>query len=206
MSFNHLKFQIQQCRMFVCIYDNPRCVWVRFPKTGSTSVKHGFFSGRPPDKRLDHIPDGYGNYRTFTVVRNPYSRMASILSMFRNHKSAKTPEEIALREALTVEQIISILKNPDIDPKRVKQSNYFERLKLHALPMTAVPEVLGVNRVFRFETFPEMWKGLAAYLGVSEPNLLHLKNKYPKIDLTVADRNAVADYYREDFEAFGYDI
>lgn len=192
--------------MFICVYDNPECVWVRFPKTGSTSIKHGFFGGSAPDKRLNYIPDEYSNSRSFTVVRNPYSRMASILSMFRNHKSAKSVEEIDFREALTVEQIISVLENTDIDPKPAKDGNYFERLKSHALPMTAVPEVHKVQKVLRFENFLEMWKSLSLYLNVPEPPLAHRKNEYPKLELTAADRNAVADYYREDFEVFDYTL
>jgi len=64
--------------MFIC--DNPKFVYVSFTKSGSSSMYALFnqhYAGLNKPRHHRKIPDEYSIYPSFTVVRNPYSRMVS---------------------------------------------------------------------------------------------------------------------------------
>lgn len=190
--------------MYVCLFENPRCVWIRIPKTGTTSIRNAFFGACAKERRFSSIPIEWKPIKSFTVVRHPYARLASVLSMFKTHRAAKSPEELEFKNTLSIQKIIRIVDDPNIKPA---MHPYFCRLKSHALPLTS--ELIGINdaeQIFKFEHFDLTWFGIAEYLAVREPELIHEKINHDRIELTTNDKRLIADYYRRDFEEFGYDF
>lgn len=75
-------------------------------------------------------------------------------------------------------------------------------------PLTAA----GV-KVFKFEDLPEAWQALQDYIGLAISPLEHHNVTAELVDqqlftvdqLTEKQRDQIYEYYRSDFEAFGYE-
>ena len=188
------------------IYPDLGVVFVRVPKTGSTSVR-GQFLGKPlPEHRIfGPIPEKYRYLKSFAYVRHPTERFASAIAMFRKHKTMLWSDD-AGRFARTIcaNSVIDLLDDERVRPGK---NNYFELLKLHAIPMTH--EHFGlelVERIFRFESFKTEWAELAGFMGVPAPTLVHVKSgKREKPTFTEAEEDRIRRFFAADFERFDYD-
>lgn len=58
-----------------------RLVYIRIPKTGSTSVSDAVFGDNYPHHKASHLDHIQWDYPRFTFVRNPYTRLLSAWGM-----------------------------------------------------------------------------------------------------------------------------
>lgn len=189
--------------MTAYMYANPRCAFVRIPKTASTSIMEAFFDkstakadGPLPSKRM------WSYTKSFAFVRHPVSRFRSIKAMFAERGLLPRYEAPKEWRDPTTEQILELVDNRDY---RLSKVNYLEVMKIHAIPMTHGYFSLDkVERIFRYEKMDEEWDNLAGYLGVEPPNMNALNVSKIPVELTKEEINMIQDFYKEDMKVFRY--
>lgn len=180
-------------------YDKISVVFVRVPKTGSTSIERAFLPEMPPPiYRFSGPPPEYlHGMKSFAFVRHPVARFASAMAMFN-------PEFDMM---LNVNYVLGLL---DDDRIPCGTDTKLQRLKLHTLPMSHAHFGLGsIKRIFRFEHFDSEWQRLAAYLEVPAPPIVHLNASDRNIDkpsFAEYEVRAIQNYFQADFQMFGYKL
>lgn len=161
--------------MPVIQFRSPQCVMVRIPKTGSTSIVKGLLGGmeNASEIRYGEFPDEWQDLYSFAVVRNPFDRLVSAFVMFQTYPT-KTEEEREFQANLTLDQMMDVVESPEYSPAL---TDYFSRLKLHAIPMSHPFFCMEkVRDVFRFEEFDAAFRKLAETLAT----LAKLNQSNPK--------------------------
>lgn len=175
-----------------------RFIYFGPPKTGSTSlatffIEHfeGEYCYRPecdptPDRfvtssgRAQHqiiLPLEFADYLTVLSVRNPYTRLFSMYSFFRERHPVKTIEEYF----------------PHAQPPVTQELN-------HDLSGCAP---MRIDQILRVETL-QADVNLLPFVG--EPITVPHENKSPALFIPMTNQiiDFVNTLYRSDFEAFGY--
>jgi hypothetical protein len=188
--------------------------FVHITKTGGSALEqwgrdHGYFWGandpsltsRALRKQLRnksgipctspwHVPPSYftqnpySGRRTFTVVRNPYSRLVS--EFYCPHAGAPNPDRMS-RQGF----------------------NRWIRQLVHTTPGTvsALPQVeyLPVDHILRHETLARDFRELMGDSGLELPRLNSaVSGKYTTADLDYRTVRLIQRVYAEDFARFGY--
>lgn len=191
--------------MTVLRFANPECCFVRIPKSASTSLINAFLGGvKNSVERVDGpaLPE-WQNYKSFCFTRHPLRRFESAYKMFSGYPT-KHPQERKAKRNLSVASILELLEDDSVKP--AAHGNYFEKLKLHTIPMThAYFGLASVKKVFRFEALEEDWNSLAAYLDIPVPTATHMRKEENKISLSDVEADLVRAYFKADFEAFDYE-
>jgi len=189
-----------------------RVIFIHVPKTGGQSVAQALFgdpyyTGHPP--LIAYERESPGNYRSFykfTFVRNPYGRLLSAY----NYLTAYAPwsEDIEFREN-------TLSKYRDFEDLIVNGLRQDEAIRnnLHFLPQAFHLKnsvgAIGVDFIGRYETLQEDFETVRQRVGfgdrlpwLNRSQLLALGFRDHFNDQTAA---IVAEYYKEDFDTFGYD-
>ena len=188
------------------LYNDPRAVFVRVPKTASTSITRSLWDRKPIAGVFGSIPGAWLGMKSFAFVRHPVDRVLSVIRMFSVHKTARTPHEILFRQTISIESVCRIVANDAIPPSK---ANYLDLLKLHALPATHAHFGLDrVDKVYRFEDLSGAWLDLCDWLEVPRRPLQHLKTYENGLTVTpsIEELELIHATYCSDFEAFGYDL
>jgi hypothetical protein len=80
-------------------------------------------------------------------------------------------------------------------------------LKWHAMPMTsAYFQIKMADRIFRFENLAEEWPRMASFIGLPDiPAVPHIGGGTSvDVRLSQHDKAMIYEYFKEDFETFGY--
>lgn len=179
--------------MIIC--DKPKFVFVHVPKTGGVSIHKTLLSTfvcRDTCYGITHntypmllmrYPE-LENYFSFVFVRNPWERFVSMFSAYY-----PTENPIGIRDKFT----IRLLKH---------------QFNTRWAPYTQVEFVKNVNFVGRYEHLEDDFFTISKCLNV-DMKLPHLnKSVHPNYRDYYTDdtRQWVAEHFRSDIEAFGYEF
>ena len=162
--------------MVAILFEHPRAVMVRIPKTGSTSIVRGIFGGvREGDvKHHGPIPLSWQQHYCFAFVRNPFERMVSAFFMFQSYP-VKNAEERTFRDHLSLHSLMDVIQDDSIP---LDKREYFSKLRVHSLPMTHSHFGLdSVDEIFRFEDYSESSKRLCQKLKIETIEVPHFRKK-----------------------------
>ena len=140
--------------------------------------------------------DVFRSFYSFSVVRHPLERFLSHYFYLKT-KPHKFPE---MAGASSIECYIQLIESGDESvirkPERVLPQNCY--LKLGSVP-------IAVNQVLRFEELNSEFPRLCARLGLPKLELgVHNKSERQSIKEFDRVKRFVENYYRADFELFGY--
>lgn len=188
---------------------NPDCVLIHIPKTGGTSIRKGVWERRTSKPAFGYIPDEWAHLFKFAFVRHPLDRMISAWKMFtegaRGDAGWKLPDDA---RPLTMEEFLDIIEDDTIiyDERR---KTVEEKIRHHTIPQTHPFNCLHyADFVGRFERLDDDFKIVADRVGISAdlPKMHYTAHHHWREYLSGTNLQRAADYYRQDFEALGYDI
>lgn len=194
------------------LFDQPKAVMLRVPKTGSTSIVHGLFGGIGERDLIHHgpPPNSWMEYYRFCFVRNPYERMVSALEMFRSYPT-ETEQEKQLKSELNLSKLLDIAMDDSIP---LDENRYLSKLRLHSIPMTHPFFGLELaSDVFRFEEYETSYRQLGLKLGCEVEEIPHMRKSerghyrsfFENRGLTdVADLKRAHELLAEDCSTFNY--
>tara|TARA_R100000008_G_scaffold372_2_gene330 strand:- start:20025 stop:20912 length:888 start_codon:yes stop_codon:yes gene_type:complete len=147
----------------------------------------------------------FRNYFKFGFVRNPYDRLFSAYKMFRAFDS--DPMETASKGALVFDSFVEQVYTNTFKDNHIKNQSFF------------LPKHHNVDFVGRFENFENDWKRLENEIGICfveevinrQPLSLGRNNASFKESqklsraMTQETANKIYEFYKEDFDNFGYD-
>jgi len=175
----------------------PNYVYIALPRTASLSVSSWLIAdhaGRTFDGHYHSadVPRECRDHLVFTVVRNPYGRMAS-LYRFLEQKFWGRSDEWCETAGMTMPEFVRwCIDRPE--PNWQTQSQILSAYD-------------GRLAVLRFEDFPGCLNVLPLEVGIGVPwmnRTWHLEN--PEEILTLDSMRAIEDHSRDDFEMFRYAI
>lgn len=164
-------------------------VFIRVPKTGSTSVAQAIYGRDWAHCKASELPSGPGTYR-FGFVRNPYTRCLSAFNWFKHRTQAQWTQP--MRELPFSEWVIRHLQ--DVPPN----SDAFDPQHKY---LDAPVDFIG-----RYENLDVDFAHVLAALGRPPMALPRLNTTVPNDpgEYTDAARKVVREAYAEDFNRFGY--
>lgn len=170
---------------------NKNIGYIRTFKTGSTTITGTFFSGDDTVLIMHPSETDYAETKLFSTVRNPYDRIESLLNMFLWYAD----------QELTVKKVIDRLKS-DVKVHTPEDTGW---IKLHALPFTdPYFSINRAHRIFKLEDFDTQWGEICDFCGCDRVDMPKLNAGEHKVKLTQQDKDMVYEYYKTDFEVFGY--
>jgi Sulfotransferase family len=189
------------------ISDDPRFLFVHIPKTAGKSIAYALNRPKHPYCLIGTKHEGvesfaarigedvFRSFYSFSVVRHPLERLLSHYSYLKT-KPHKVPE---LAGVSSIECYLELIESRDESVIRLRgvlpQNCY---LKLGSVP-------IAVNQVLRFENLNSEFRRLCARLGLPKQELgVHNKSERQSIKEFDRVKRFVEDYYRADFELFGY--
>ncbi len=187
---------------FVRVFSDIGFIFYRIPKNASTSVTKMLLEISEmkcyTQKQFKKIKDNYKNFKSFSIVRNPYDRLVSVYE--DKIKSPCEPGVVTTNfnfyENMPFKKFVKIVcSKKDRNLDRHFRSQYF------------FLKDLDVDKIIRFENLNE---DLRKSLGeiISKLNLPHerkTKRKKYKDYYDEETKKLVQKKYRKDFELFGYD-
>lgn len=193
------------------IYEKSKIVFVHLPKCGGSSIKHKRLFEERSAMYLGCVPDAkYNDFNSFTIVRNPYTRFASV---YRMHKYG-TSDLPKSKRIKSIDDLLDILYNEKISKGPVGKIMSFnpasdeEGVKHHAIAQTDPYNTLDyAKRIARFENYTDDLSKILKDFGVKFNKTKHHNMSLKKdIPLILKDKHLemVNDYYAKDFEILGY--
>jgi hypothetical protein len=205
------------------ISDERKLMFVHVRKTGGISVTSaiGNEDGSPhplclpkgfPHETVEEFCQRHGEevfrrYTSFCFVRHPLDRFVSQYR-FMLGRTEKIP---FMKAITTVRQFIESIER-NVQVKILLGDTY----KVEDMATLARPQVeyiqlgiknIAVNFVFQQEIMRNQWGRICDVLGITHSPLQELNKSHP---YTVDDINYVrafvSDYYKRDFETFGYSV
>jgi len=148
------------------LFENPDCVFIRIPKTASTSIVKGILKDANL-LRVEFDRETFDQELTdlfsFAFVRNPYHRIASALRMFQNYRT-KTDSEVQIKKKLDLDLALDIVEDESLP---IDEDHYLSKLRLHHLPMTHPAMMLDkADTIARYEDLDGEVERLAKRLGI----------------------------------------
>jgi len=187
-------------------FSKPACVFLRIPKTGTTSILKGLLGGKENAAeiyRSSRIPEEWRHLFTFAMVRNPFTRFFSAYKMFEKKNFQREP--LYGMSFLTPELSLRVVNDHTIP---LEGKGLHSRLRMHVLPMTH--PYLGLNQanyIGRFEEFEAEWYKLCGLLKTgTQPVRMDRQSEQVGYGnfYTPSLRQAVEKVYAQDLDEFGY--
>ncbi len=193
--------------MAILLFADPKCVFIRISKTGSTSVVRGMFGGTSKATLIstdDSWRKEFDGLFTFAFVRNPFDRLCSCLRMFKR-APGRDAEDAERRRTLSLDVLMDILEYPT--PAQ-EQLPLYAKIREHALPMS-IPGLHLDRCTFlgRFETYERDYRQVAKRLGLTVAAVPHERRTgsqdYRPL-FSPAQRARAERIYAADLARFGY--
>ena len=190
--------------MPVLKFEDPPCVMVRIPKTGTTSIYQGLLGGAEHSRVLGRFPSEWQNEYSFTFVRNPFDRLVSAYLMFSRYRTANDSED-SIRANLSLHSVMDIVEDESIG---LEGDDYLSKLRRHCIPMTSAffcHEM--IQDIFRFEAFQRDFQRLATRLGINVTVVPHLRRtdrEHYACYYSAEERERAERVFAKDAQLFGY--
>jgi len=182
-------------------------LYIHVHKTGGTSLKAmmrrcrnvDFVERAQFDRLSDVIGTKYADHYKFALVRDPYTRFQSNLSMFQRRYSK-----------ITFDEVIDIIRDPSIPHIADRFFNKETYIKRHTLQMShpfycvVKDDKIVIDRVYRFEDFEKTIKEISEIIGHELKIKKMNKATKPHNPLSVEQRDIIKEIYKKDFEIFKY--
>jgi hypothetical protein len=210
------------------ISDKYQCIFIRIPKTGSTTIEKLLIAADPDCLSSDNSTPPYGHhgwpavkemagdrwdsYFKFAFVRNPY---AWFLSNYADHMNYRLDDVWGVHEILNENHQLPEPWNFVIDAPRVLALASMMQFWYHGdylggkynriVTQSAwVPH--GINFIGRMESFDEDLGIVAQAIGLELTQKAPKENqsKSSQLMLDHGGKRLVTELYDEDFERFGY--
>lgn len=195
-------------RTRVVVWDAPRLVYLRVPKSGNTSICNALPNGERRKVDIRRLPRMLPGYRSFTFIRNPWARLVSTHAQkiqaepVNDHFFQDGVHRGFVRLGLPMycgmpfEAFAEVACgwNDEKTEKHLKSQSWFV-----VRDGVLIPDFVG-----RVESMCEDWKKLGPL-----PPLPHLNRTLHEHYASFYDtrlRNLVGDRYRADVEGFDYDF
>jgi hypothetical protein len=184
-------------------------LFLHVSKCGGTSIKKAIkdvpnvynFDRYDLDCLHLKIKKEMSNTTKFTIVRNPYSRLASAINMFRRKGYD-----------ISVHEVLDIVENEDVSHLFQFFSKKESYVKRHCLPMCDRHYCLIddgemiVDKIYYFENFSKTISEIQDLLK-TELKVRHLNaSKNKLIDFSKDEIARINKIYQKDFEIFKYKI
>lgn len=153
--------------------------------------------------------DIWNSYFKFSVVRNPYDRLHSL---WWNGRYVGKKHELAFPEF--ADYALQRTLKARIQNWRKRQWTIHQRFWPQAQFLRSKNGKIEMDQILKFESIADDFAELAQRIGLPSTQLpkVLMKNRKPQSRRHYADdyddrsRAIVADYYRDDIEAFDYDF
>jgi hypothetical protein len=219
-------------------------IFIHIPRCAGTSLKQEFrieeiavpryvplfVDGKPRNLTFDHLPlqwlvsigllteDFVANSFLFTVVRDPYTRAASMYRQLRRRGTVKdsmsflswlqTVQRLhsSIRSAFPLAPALASPENEWLSGRRTNM-----KWMIAAWPQVTWTAGLSIDVIGRFERLNEARAAIAATLGqpLAEVSKNSSRASIPEDDDALysdESERLVAEIYAADFEAFGYPL
>lgn len=176
-----------------------KTAFIHIPKTagtqiekylGTATVEEGWraWNRSPQHRRASEytIPE---DYFTFSVIRNPYDRMISEY-LWRGRKNLYWRHRKNIPNETMEQFIIRFIET--------WENSWWDN---HANPQSWFLDIDNIQ-IFRYEKINELWKILSEKINYKIPKSLPVKHN--KKILSKKSIEYINDFYKEDFERFGY--
>lgn len=206
-----------------------KCIFLHVPKAAGTSIERFLCEVDPeiPNKVLrkrgfSHFLNDHLDYYTFSFVRNPYDRFVSAWKWghLKLEKEGDLPFYSKDRPVLFEEYVLLVT---DFNYRKDNQGLWSKYDEYHTLPQFEFFPNLNGGHYFtdkidpdftcdfigRFENINEDFNKVCRDIGLEELKLPHAYNsktfKQPP-EWTDELKEKVCNFYKKDFEFFGYEI
>lgn len=205
-----------------------KCIFLHIPKAAGTSVER-FLREADPDipakvlrkRGFSRFLNNYLDYYVFSFVRNPYDRFVSAWK-WGELKFSKEGNLPFYRKERGVSFEEYVLLTTDLDYRKDNENLWSEYDEYHTLPQFEFFPQLNGGHYFtdkisanftcdfigRFESLNEDFKKACEDLNIVEHQLPHAYNsKTFKESSSWTDglKDKVYNYYKKDFDLFGYE-
>jgi hypothetical protein len=216
--------------MAVFLLKNPDAVFIHIPKTAGRSIRVGAWDGRYEGPARGYIPDDWEAHFKFAFVRDPLKRLVSawrmfsdgrvdvprkdrkgLLSLLRINRTVSESHR-PLFPGLTIAEFMDMAEDETIglDDRTPGKTKRRSVLRTHAVPQTHPHNLIDrADYIGRFERIDAEMVTIGERLG-ARLVLPHTNKTTQQADwrsqLTPALYDRIVEYYRADFERFGYPI
>lgn len=212
------------------ISDKYKCIFIRIPKTGSTTIEQIFIDADPKCISSDNERPPYGheghkelreicgeyrwkNYFKFAFVRDPYTWF---LSNYSDHKNFTLDEVFSIHEILNERHSLPELCDNIVDAPKALTLVSMIQFWYHGDFVGGKHDVMtsqsawisdDVDFIGRLETFEQDLGIVAKTIGLELPKKLEEKNKSysERLELSQDAVRLITAIYHDDFERFGYE-
>lgn len=150
------------------------------------------------DRPFPHIEYGYTNFHSvdfsWTCVRNPFSRLASVQHVFNARHHNRLP----------MDKFLEIAKLSGIRADRTDGINSIHEIWTHSRPYSWYP-LDELDYIGRFEEMERVWGYVQTMLGIDDylPHINQSGRTGHYMDkFTSAQQKLVREIYHEDFEIY----
>lgn len=212
------------------ISDKYKCIFIRIPKTGSTTIEQIFIEADPKCISSDNEHPPYGheghkelrkisgeyrwkNYFKFAFVRDPYTWF---LSNYSDHKNFTLDEVFSIHEILNERHSLPELCDNIVDAPKALTLVSMIQFWYHGDFVGGKHDVItsqsawisdDIDFIGRLETFEQDLGIVAKTIGLELPKKLEEKNKSysERLELSQDAVRLITTIYHDDFERFGYE-
>ena len=212
-SLNRIAFKMwgKSCPYFA-VNDIHKAIFTHIPKCAGNSIQMALFSEKVSHNYLwlykVYDRKRFRNYFKFTFVRNPYDRMVSAFFFMKNGGMHCEDQLWADKYLWNFQTFNDFITKMDQSPEFFKLIMSQQHFQQQYLFVTDYRKRLLVDYIGRFESLNKDFKHITEYLNIKAKKLNHT-NKGKHLDwheyCTKSIKDKIYEYYRQDFELFGYD-
>ena len=185
------------------IINKHKLVLIHIPKCGGSSIRKTLgwncqFQG--------YIPKEYMSYHKLALCRHPVDRFKSLYRMFK----FGTTSIRARIDKLTIDTAIDILYDNNIshilDKKGASSTEPFISFKHHGIPITHPYNCINyADTIIRYENYEKQINSFFEMRQIENRIQHHNKSKNKmNLKMCKTQLGKIKEYYKEDFERFGY--
>ena len=197
-----------------------RCLYIHIPKTAGNSINRAFGLDWEDHKDLRRYaaelsPADFARYYKFAIVRNPWDRLLSEFN-YQRKKSRPGASRLGVLTATRATRrfrdwVRLVLATPEAWPASTWGGAVSPGIHRWSpqVDWISLDGRIAVDRVLRLERLKHEFPGVCRDLGVPALPLPHRNRRrhwHYSWYYDAATRELVAQYYRSDLEAFGYEF
>jgi len=179
----------------------PNAIFSHVPQTGGLTIRDGLWR-KNYDGPLHTWEPEYDKMFSFAFVRHPLDRLVSAFYSLTEGSTSRKPQH----HAMTLEQFCEITL-------LCKDPHKTDSIAHHTYPMSwDINYLAKVKFIGRYERYTKDLVSLMKHLGIHKkiPEL-HVSVRYDNWEDTLQPLSSevfeqLVDFYREDFERFGYEM